>query len=302
MYYFGVWRKENGGMVRGLEGDKKRTLNIERLTSNIELETLLVNEKYQIKQIRISGVTTGEIKSYFRSLGFTLIELLIVIAVIALLMAILIPSLAMAKERARRVVCSKTINQFIVGALIYAGEYDSMLPPGQSESGMNGNDEHTPVITRKTGDALLDILGSHSAMKCPWLNEPFDGEDGWYYSHYGYVLGYNYLGGHGGTPWDTPTTPEWEKWISPQTSSDVGRMILVAELNAWSEDGRTFAPHGSRGPINKYHKPGTGGMTPQEAGAVGGNIGLMDGSVSWKKIEAMKFRRGSRRSGCFAVW
>jgi prepilin-type N-terminal cleavage/methylation domain-containing protein len=234
--------------------------------------------------------------------AFTLIELLIVIAVIALLMAILIPSLAMAKERARRVVCSKTVNQFIIGTLIYANEYDNKLPSGQSESGMNGSDEHTPVITRKTGDILVDILGSHAAMKCPWLNEPFDKEDGWYYNGYGYVLGYHYLGGHGGTPWNTPTMTEWEEWKSPQANSDAGGTVLIAELNARSEDGRTFAPHGSRGPINKYHKPGTGGMTPQEAGAAGGNIGLLDGSVSWKKIEAMKFRQGSRQGGCSAVW
>ena len=69
--------------------------------------------------------------------GFTLIELLVVIAVIATLMAILVTSLANAKEIARRVVCSNTVHQFIIGTLLYADGYDRMLPSGQSESGRN---------------------------------------------------------------------------------------------------------------------------------------------------------------------
>lgn len=233
--------------------------------------------------------------------AFTLIELLVVIAVIFLLLAIIVPSLALAKERVRRVVCSNTVSRFIVGIQMYAEENDHNLPSGRSENGIDGSNEHTPVITRQVGDALVEILGSHGAMQCPWLNEPFDERVGWYYPFYGYVLGYNYLGGHGGTPWHETDTIK-EKWKSPQTNMDGGWMLLVTELNAWSADGRTFAPHGLRGPITKYHEQGTGGMTPQEAGAAGGNIGLLDGSVSWKKIDIMNAHWGSRQDGCFAVW
>lgn len=56
--------------------------------------------------------------------------------------------------------------------------------------------------------------------------------------------------------------------------------------------------------VNNYTTPGTGGIPPQEIGAEGGNIGLLDGSTSWKNIEDMTVYRGSRKqmNGCFTMW
>ncbi|MHC4203296.1 MAG: type II secretion system protein [Planctomycetota bacterium] len=50
---------------------------------------------------------------------FTLIEMLVVIAVIALLVAILIPVLQSSKERTKAVVCGSNIKQLTVGLLAY---------------------------------------------------------------------------------------------------------------------------------------------------------------------------------------
>jgi len=60
--------------------------------------------------------------------GFTLIELLVVIAIIALLVSILLPSLALAKELARRAICSSQFRQIALADNIYAGVYDQNLP------------------------------------------------------------------------------------------------------------------------------------------------------------------------------
>ncbi len=63
-----------------------------------------------------------------RKSGFTLVELLVVIAVIALLLAILIPAMQKAKETARRVICANQVRQIGAAIAVYANSYDDFLP------------------------------------------------------------------------------------------------------------------------------------------------------------------------------
>jgi prepilin-type processing-associated H-X9-DG protein/prepilin-type N-terminal cleavage/methylation domain-containing protein len=67
--------------------------------------------------------------------AFTLIELLVVISIIALLIAITIPSLAAARESARRAVCQTHLHAWAEGFFTYAGIYDGALPLDSASSG-----------------------------------------------------------------------------------------------------------------------------------------------------------------------
>jgi prepilin-type N-terminal cleavage/methylation domain-containing protein/prepilin-type processing-associated H-X9-DG protein len=67
--------------------------------------------------------------------AFTLIELLVVVAIIALLISILLPSLSSAREQARAVVCGQHLRQFGNGLQVYAGENRDWIP-GTNTSGV----------------------------------------------------------------------------------------------------------------------------------------------------------------------
>ena len=60
--------------------------------------------------------------------GFTLIELLVVIAIIAILAALLLPSLASAKANAQRIKCASNMRQWALAAIMYADDNRNYLP------------------------------------------------------------------------------------------------------------------------------------------------------------------------------
>jgi prepilin-type N-terminal cleavage/methylation domain-containing protein/prepilin-type processing-associated H-X9-DG protein len=60
--------------------------------------------------------------------GFTLIELLVVVAIIALLISILIPSLGVAKQYANRSACAANVRGLVQLEILYSQSWDGYVP------------------------------------------------------------------------------------------------------------------------------------------------------------------------------
>ena len=115
--------------------------------------------------------------------GFTLIELLVVISIIALLIAILLPSLARAKELANRAVCSANVRGIIQSMFIYAQSNNSTFPAtpaGSTPGGITAGGAPgqplgaTPAAPYSAGSITSDWYGpatptTGDPLSCLWL-------------------------------------------------------------------------------------------------------------------------------------
>jgi prepilin-type N-terminal cleavage/methylation domain-containing protein/prepilin-type processing-associated H-X9-DG protein len=130
--------------------------------------------------------------------GFTLVELLVVIGIIAVLVGILLPALARAREQAKTTQCMSNLRNLGQALVMYANENRGKLPQ-HSVSPTSADMNWIWDLPFDTRDAMIKKGGSRQTLYCPFYPEQ-DVDETWNFdadkngSPDFAVIGYIYLG------------------------------------------------------------------------------------------------------------
>jgi len=113
--------------------------------------------------------------------AFTLVELLVVMGIIAILVAVLFPTLSRAREKARQTKCIHNLHQIAIALRNYWNDYRAYPPPPNYSDGTGGLFAlyEEGYITSK--DILL-CPDDPQAKNPPPRYSSYN----WYYNYYGY--------------------------------------------------------------------------------------------------------------------
>ncbi len=210
--------------------------------------------------------------------GFTLVELLVVIAILALLLTVLMPSLARVRELAKRTLCMTRLHGIGRGVGTYAADYDGFVFPCRFrcvQICLN------PRISGGTGEDAIDWVKAAASVGLEgkyWECPGRPGSVQWEMGYPQMMLGYQYFGG---------VDEWWNPWGTFRSRSPCDlddsepHWVLAADCTMKIDQ------------VWGGGRPTAYGNMPQHrwenAWPEGGNHLHVDGSVKWVEFEKMIF-------------